>query len=87
MWPPASPRFGGYNTIALITRTPIFKAAGATNAAAADLFEGYSRIVGGVAGGQGYYEEGQGGMHGTPWEEEPHVKASSVHSRGRRRRP
>jgi dipeptidyl aminopeptidase/acylaminoacyl peptidase len=60
--------FGGYNTIALLTRTPMFKAAVATSAAAADLFEGYSRFVGGLAPDQGYYEEGQGGMRGTPWE-------------------
>jgi dipeptidyl aminopeptidase/acylaminoacyl peptidase len=60
--------FGGYNTIALITRTSIFKAAVAASAAATDLFEGYSRFVGGVPAQQGYYEEGQGGMHGTPWE-------------------
>ncbi len=60
--------FGGYNTVALITRTPIFKAAVAMSAAPSDLFEGYTCFEGGMAACVGYYEEGQGGMKGTPWE-------------------
>jgi dipeptidyl aminopeptidase/acylaminoacyl peptidase len=60
--------FGGYNTVALITRTAIFKAAVATGAAPTDLFQGYTCFEGGLAGCVGYYEEGQGGMKGTPWE-------------------
>lgn len=59
--------FGGYNTIALLTRTNIFKAAVATSAAPVDLFMGYSAFISGTAGGEGYYEEGQGGMKGNPW--------------------
>jgi len=60
--------FGGYNTIALLTRTNIFKAAVATSAAPVDLFMGYSAFINGTAAGEGYYEEGQGGMKGNPWE-------------------
>jgi dipeptidyl aminopeptidase/acylaminoacyl peptidase len=60
--------FGGYNTIALLTRTTIFKAAVATSSATTNLFEGYTSFEGGVAPWMGYYEEGQGGMKGTPWE-------------------
>jgi dipeptidyl aminopeptidase/acylaminoacyl peptidase len=60
--------FGGYNTIALLTRTSIFKAAVATSAASTDLFMGYSFFMNGEAPWQGYYEEGQGGMKGSPWQ-------------------
>lgn len=60
--------FGGYNTIALLTRTDIFKAAVATSAAATDLYEGYSFFMDGTAPCEGYYEEGQGSMKGNPWE-------------------
>jgi dipeptidyl aminopeptidase/acylaminoacyl peptidase len=60
--------FGGYNTIALITRTNIFKAAISTSAATINLFEGYTSFQDGLSPWMGYYEEGQGGMHGTPWE-------------------
>ena len=60
--------FGGYNTVALITRTSIFKAAVAMSAAPTDLFQGYTCFEGGLAGCVGYYEEGQGGMRGTPWD-------------------
>jgi len=60
--------FGGYNTIALLTRTSIFKAAVATSAAPSDLFFGYTYFLNGGAPSEGYYEEGQGGMKGSPWE-------------------
>ncbi len=60
--------FGGYNTIALLTRTSIFKAAVATSAAPTELFFGYSNFLNGGAPSEGYYEEGQGGMKGSPWE-------------------
>jgi dipeptidyl aminopeptidase/acylaminoacyl peptidase len=60
--------FGGYNPIALLTRTSIFKAAVATSPAATDLFAGYTYFLNGAAPSQGYYEEGQGGMKGLPWE-------------------
>jgi dipeptidyl aminopeptidase/acylaminoacyl peptidase len=60
--------FGGYNTIALLTKTGIFKAAVATSAAATDLFMGYSYFTNGSAPWEGYYEEGQGDMKGSPWD-------------------
>ncbi|MGH9712836.1 MAG: prolyl oligopeptidase family serine peptidase [Candidatus Acidiferrales bacterium] len=60
--------FGGYNVVALLTRTSIFKAAIAMSAAPTDLFQGYTCFEGGVAACVGYYEEGQGGMKGSPWE-------------------
>jgi dipeptidyl aminopeptidase/acylaminoacyl peptidase len=60
--------FGGYNTLSLLTRTTIFKAAVATSAAPTDLFHGYTCFESGLAACVGYYEEGQGGMKGTPWE-------------------
>jgi dipeptidyl aminopeptidase/acylaminoacyl peptidase len=60
--------FGGYNTIALLTRTSMFKAAVATSAAPTDLFMAYSYFMSGGAPSEGYYEEGQGGMKGSPWE-------------------
>jgi dipeptidyl aminopeptidase/acylaminoacyl peptidase len=60
--------FGGYNTIAMLTRTTIFKAAIAMSSATTNLFEGYTSFEGGIAPWMGYYEEGQGGMKGTPWE-------------------
>jgi len=60
--------FGGYNTISLLTRTSIFKAAVAMSAASSDLFEAYTHFEGGIAPWTGYYEEGQGGMKGSPWE-------------------
>jgi dipeptidyl aminopeptidase/acylaminoacyl peptidase len=59
--------FGGYNTIALITQTNIFKAAIATSAATVDLWSGYTGFYAGMPSATGYYEEGQGGMKGTPW--------------------
>jgi dipeptidyl aminopeptidase/acylaminoacyl peptidase len=60
--------FGGYKTIALLTRTSIFKAAVATSAASTDLFAAYTYFLNGTAPSEGYYEEGQGGMKGSPWE-------------------
>jgi dipeptidyl aminopeptidase/acylaminoacyl peptidase len=60
--------FGGYNTISLLTRTSIFKAAVATSAAPTDLFMAHSFFLNGSAPSEGYYEEGQGGMKGSPWE-------------------
>jgi len=60
--------FGGYNTIALLTRTTMFKAAVATSAASTDLFIAYTDFFNGAAAWEGYYEEGQGGMQGPPWE-------------------
>ena len=61
--------FGGYNTVSLLTRTSIFKAAVATSAAPTDLFMAYSLFMNGGAPSEGYYEEGQGGMKGSPWGE------------------
>jgi dipeptidyl aminopeptidase/acylaminoacyl peptidase len=60
--------FGGYNTISLITQTTRFRAAIANASGAADMFEGYSRFSGTGGDKVGYYEVGQGGMGGHPWE-------------------
>jgi dipeptidyl aminopeptidase/acylaminoacyl peptidase len=60
--------FGGYNTIALLTRTKIFKAAIAMSSATTNIIDGYTSFESGLAPWMGYYEEGQGGMKGTPWE-------------------
>jgi dipeptidyl aminopeptidase/acylaminoacyl peptidase len=60
--------FGGYNTVAMITRTNIFKAAVAMSVPATDLTYGYTQFQGGTAPWMGYYEEGQGGMRGSPWD-------------------
>jgi dipeptidyl aminopeptidase/acylaminoacyl peptidase len=45
----------------------MFKAAIASSTPATDLFAGYTQFFGG-SGNEGYYEEGQGNMKGTPWE-------------------
>jgi dipeptidyl aminopeptidase/acylaminoacyl peptidase len=60
--------FGGYNTIGLITQTSIFKAAVATSPATVDLWSGYTGFYNGMPAAAGYYEEGQGGMKGNPWQ-------------------
>ena len=60
--------FGGYNTVSIITRTNIFKAAVGMSIPATDLTYGALQFQGGTAGWMGYYEEGQGGMKGNPWE-------------------
>ncbi|MBL8267711.1 prolyl oligopeptidase family serine peptidase [Steroidobacter sp.] len=61
--------FGGYSTLALISRTQRFKAAVITGSGASNLFEGYSRFQNSLDSGIGYYERGQGAMYATPWEE------------------
>lgn len=60
--------FGGYNVLSLITQTPRFKAAVMSASAPVDLFEGYSRFKDGTSTWVGYYEQGQGGMGGHPWD-------------------
>lgn len=61
--------FGGYSTLALISRTHRFKAAVITASGASNLFEGYSRFQNGMNSGIGYYEHGQGALYATPWEQ------------------
>lgn len=54
--------YGSYNTLALISETTRFKAAVITAAVLnPDLFTDYLRST-------GYYEQGQGDMHATIWE-------------------
>jgi dipeptidyl aminopeptidase/acylaminoacyl peptidase len=54
--------YGSYSTLALITQTTRFKAAIITAAVLhPDLFADYLASI-------GYYEKGQGNMHGTIWE-------------------
>ena len=60
--------FGGYCALALITHSTRFKAAVITGPGPADLFEGYSHFSNGSDAGIGYYERGQGGIGGTPWQ-------------------
>ena len=59
--------YGSYCTLALITQTNRFKAAIITAAVLhPDLFADYLANQG---AGIGYYEKGQGNMHGTIWEQ------------------
>lgn len=60
--------FGGYNTIGLITQTTRFRAAIANSSGGTELFESYSRFSEAGGSNTGYYETGQGGMGGHPWE-------------------
>ncbi len=54
--------YGSYSTLALITQSNRFKAAIITAAVLhPDLFADYLASI-------GYYEQGQGNMHGTIWE-------------------
>ncbi len=58
--------YGSYCTLALITQTDRFKAAIITAAVLhPDLFADYLASEGSI----GYYEKGQGNMHGTIWEQ------------------
>jgi dipeptidyl aminopeptidase/acylaminoacyl peptidase len=58
--------YGSYCTLALITQTNRFKAAIITAAVLhPDLFADYLAYEGSM----GYYEKGQGNMHGTIWEQ------------------
>ena len=55
--------YGSYSVLALIAQTTRFKAAVITAAVLnPDLFADY------LHGGTGYYEQGQGNMHGTIWD-------------------
>jgi dipeptidyl aminopeptidase/acylaminoacyl peptidase len=61
--------YGSFSTLALITQTPRFKAAIISAVVAPDMLTGYLHMDN--SGGNtatGYYEEGQGGMGGTPWQ-------------------
>lgn len=61
--------FGSYCTLALITQTTRFKAAAVTAVAPVDLMTGYLLLgADGNAFFIPYYEEGQGGMGGSPWQ-------------------
>jgi dipeptidyl aminopeptidase/acylaminoacyl peptidase len=57
--------YGSYCTLALIAQTKRFKAAVITAAVLhPDVVADYLHVIGGT----GYYEQGQGNMHGTPWD-------------------
>lgn len=62
--------YGAHNVLSVITQTNRFKAAVITGAIThPDLFAAYTEMgPDGSADAAGYYERGQGGMGGTPWE-------------------
>ncbi|MGH9712835.1 MAG: prolyl oligopeptidase family serine peptidase [Candidatus Acidiferrales bacterium] len=60
--------YGSYCTLALIVQTTRFKAALVSANVAAILFEGYLYMTNDGIDSTGYYEEGQGGMGGNPWQ-------------------
>jgi dipeptidyl aminopeptidase/acylaminoacyl peptidase len=61
--------YGSYCTLALISQTHRFKAAIITAAVLhPDLFANYLDMRPDGSDGTGYWEHGQGGMGGTPWE-------------------
>jgi dipeptidyl aminopeptidase/acylaminoacyl peptidase len=62
--------YGAHNVLLMITQTSRFKAAIISAAVAhPDLFAAYTEMgLDGSATSAGYYERGQGGMGGTPWE-------------------
>lgn len=62
--------FGAHNVLSLLVQTKRFKAAVITAAVThPDLFTAYTEMApDGTASSAGYYEHGQGGMGGTPWQ-------------------
>lgn len=60
--------FGAFSTLALITQTPRFKAAVISGVGHPDLVAGYLKMQPDGASNEGYYENGQQHMGGTPWE-------------------
>jgi dipeptidyl aminopeptidase/acylaminoacyl peptidase len=57
--------YGSYCTLALIAQTKRFKAAVITaDVLHPDVVADYLHVIGGT----GYFEQGQGNMHGTPWD-------------------
>jgi dipeptidyl aminopeptidase/acylaminoacyl peptidase len=60
--------YGSYSVLALLVQTTRFKAAVITAVVASDILAGYLYMNNDGTDGTGYYEEGQGGMGGTPWQ-------------------
>jgi dipeptidyl aminopeptidase/acylaminoacyl peptidase len=61
--------YGSYSVLSLITQTDRFKAAVISAVAAPDLVTGYLYMSpDGVGSETGFYENGQGNMGGTPWD-------------------
>lgn len=60
--------YGSYSVLALLVQTTRFKAAVITAVVESDILAGYLYMNNDGTDGTGYYEEGQGGMGGTPWQ-------------------
>jgi dipeptidyl aminopeptidase/acylaminoacyl peptidase len=60
--------YGSYSVLALVTQTTRFKAAVITAVVESDILAGYLYMNNDGTDGTGYFEEGQGGMGGTPWQ-------------------
>lgn len=62
--------YGAYNVLSLLTQTSMFKAAVLSGAVVhPDLVAGYLEMrKDGLPANIGYFEQGQGGMGGSPWE-------------------
>lgn len=60
--------YGSYSVLALLTQTTRFKAAVITAVVESDILAGYLHMNNDGTDGTGYFEEGQGGMGGTPWQ-------------------
>ncbi len=60
--------FGSYCVLALLVQSTRFKAAVIMSGASPLLLEGYLYMSKDGDASTGYYEEGQGGMGGTPWQ-------------------
>ena len=60
--------YGSFSTLALITQTSRFKAAVITAVVNPDYLGAYLHMQRDGSASAGYYEVGQGGMGGTPWE-------------------
>lgn len=71
--------YGAHNVLLIITQTNRFKAAVISAAVGhPDLFAAYTEMaLDGSATAAGYYERGQGGMGGTPWEYPDRYRANS----------
>ena len=60
--------YGSYSVLALLVQTTRFKAAVISAVVNSDILGGYVYMNNDGTDGTGYYEEGQGGMGGTPWQ-------------------
>jgi len=60
--------YGSYSVLALLVQTTRFKAAIITAVVESDILAGYLYMNNDGTDSTGYFEEGQGGMGGTPWQ-------------------